>query len=109
MHVFPADDVRRVFCVTRFNRGTVFLDGHGTPQSRFFPPVVAFFPLSVARCFAARASFLQLSLRCGAAAAGYGVIAGRSQREVRVLATVTPFYALGHGLGMWRGAFELLR
>ena len=40
---------------------------------------------------------------------GYGVRAGRSPREVRVLATVTPIYALGHGLGMWRGLAELLR
>jgi hypothetical protein len=26
-----------------------------------------------------------------------------------VLATVTPVYAVGHGVGMWRGVFELLR
>ena len=31
------------------------------------------------------------------------------RREIALLATVTPLYALGHGIGMWRGAFELLR
>jgi glycosyltransferase involved in cell wall biosynthesis len=90
------------------HRGTVFVDGHGTPDSRFFPAVVAFYPLSVALLRHAR--FIPAALAaCGAAAAGYGACAGRSKREVRVLATITPLYALGHGLGMWRGAFELLR
>jgi glycosyltransferase involved in cell wall biosynthesis len=90
------------------HRGTVFLDGHGTPESRFFPAVVAFFPLSAALLLRPRLIPGAL-LACGAAAAGYGVLAGRSKREVEVLATVTPLYALAHGLGMWRGAFELLR
>jgi glycosyltransferase involved in cell wall biosynthesis len=90
------------------HRGTVFLDGHGTPESRFFPAVVAFFPLSVALLLRPRLIPGAL-VACAAAAAGYGAFAGRSEREVRVLATVTPLYALGHGLGMWRGAFELLR
>src|SRR5215210_949572 len=30
------------------HRGTVFLDGHGTQESRFFPAVVAFFPATAA-------------------------------------------------------------
>jgi glycosyltransferase involved in cell wall biosynthesis len=91
-----------------FHRGTVFVDGHGTPDSRFFPAVVAFFPLSAA--LALRPRLLPLALAaCGAAAAAYGVYAGRSRREVAVLATVTPVYAAGHGAGMWRGLLELLR
>jgi glycosyltransferase involved in cell wall biosynthesis len=90
------------------HRGTVFLDGHSTPESRFFPVVVAFFPLSVALLRRPRLIPPALAA-CGGAAAGYGAFAGRSKREVRVLATVTPLYALGHALGMWRGAFELLR
>jgi glycosyltransferase involved in cell wall biosynthesis len=90
------------------HRGTVFLDGHATPESRFFPAVVTFFPLSVA--LLRRPRLIPAALvACGAAAAGYGVLAGRSPREVRVLATVTPLYALGHGIGMWRGVLELLR
>lgn len=90
------------------HRGTVFLDGHGTPESRFYPAVVAFFPLSAA--LASRPRLVPLALAaCGAAAAAYGVRAGRSRREVTVLATVTPVYAAGHAAGMWRGLFELLR
>jgi glycosyltransferase involved in cell wall biosynthesis len=94
------------------HRGTVFLDGHGTPESRFFPVVAAFFPLSAALALASlrRPAVAPASLvACGLAAAAYGVEAGRSPREVQVLATVTPIYAVGHGLGMWRGLFELLR
>jgi len=94
------------------HRGTVFLDGHGTPESRFFPVVAAFFPLSAALALAAlrHPRLVPAALAaCGAAAAAYGAHAGRSGRDVQVLATVTPVYAVGHGIGMWRGAFELLR
>jgi len=94
------------------HRGTVFLDGHATPESRFFPAVAAFFPLSAALALAAlrRPGVVPASLAaCGLAAAAYGLQAGRSRRELAVLATVTPLYAVGHGVGMWRGVFELLR
>jgi len=90
------------------HRGTVFLDGHGTPESRFFPAVVTFFPLSLA--LLRRPSLIPAALAgAGAAAAAYGVYAGRPRRDVAVLATVTPVYALGHAIGMWRGVVELLR
>lgn len=93
-------------------RGAVFLDGHGTPASRFFPAVVVFFPVSAALLVGAMrrpALVPAAAIGCGLAAAAYGAYAGRSRREVGVLASVTPLYALGHGLGMWRGAVELLR
>jgi glycosyltransferase involved in cell wall biosynthesis len=94
------------------HRGTVFVDGHGTRSSRFFPAAVAFFPLSAALTIAAlrRPALAPAALvGSGVAAAAYGLHAGRSRREVAVLATVTPLYAIGHAFGMWRGAFELLR
>jgi glycosyltransferase involved in cell wall biosynthesis len=94
------------------HRGAVFVDGHGTPASRFFPAVVAFFPLSAALAVGAarRPALLPAAVGAvGVVAAVYGARAGRSRREVAVLATVTPLYALGHGIGMWRGAAELLR
>jgi glycosyltransferase involved in cell wall biosynthesis len=94
------------------HRGMVFLDGHGTPESRFFPAVVAFFPLSAALAAASLRRRLVLPaavVAVGLAAGAVGVRAGRSRREIEVLVTVTPLYAVAHGLGMWRGAFELLR
>jgi glycosyltransferase involved in cell wall biosynthesis len=94
------------------HRGTVFVDGHATTESRFFPAVAAFFPVSAALALAAlrRPAVVPAALAaCGFAAAAYGSHAGRSRRELAVLATVTPLYAVGHGIGMWRGALELLR
>jgi glycosyltransferase involved in cell wall biosynthesis len=90
------------------HRGTVFLDGHGTPESRFFPAVVAFFPLSLV--LLRRPSLIPAALvAAGAAAAAYAASAGRPRRDVEVLAAVTPVYVLGHAIGMWRGVIELLR
>jgi glycosyltransferase involved in cell wall biosynthesis len=90
------------------HRGTVFLDGHGTPESRFFPAAVAFFPLSV--LLLRRPALLAAALASsGLAASAYAAAAGRPSRDLRTLALVTPLYALGHGIGMWRGALELLR
>jgi glycosyltransferase involved in cell wall biosynthesis len=93
-------------------RGIVFVDGHGRPESRFFPVVVAFFPLSAALAAAALrrpAVAPAAAVVCGVAAAAYGARARRSLEEIRALALVTPVYALGHGLGMWRGLGELVR
>ena len=93
-------------------RGAVFVDGHGTPGSRFFPAVVAFFPASAVLVAAAarRPAVAPAALAAaGVAAAAYGVRAGRSRREVRALALVTPVYAVAHGLGMWRGLAEIVR
>jgi glycosyltransferase involved in cell wall biosynthesis len=93
-------------------RGAVFVDGHGRPESRFFPVVVAFFPLSAALVVAAarRPSVAPAAaVASGLAAAAYGARAGRSRDEIRALALVTPVYAAGHGLGMWRGLAELVR
>jgi glycosyltransferase involved in cell wall biosynthesis len=94
------------------HRGTVFLDGHGTRESRFFPLVVAFFPLStlfvvtaLRRPAAAPAALAAVGLVAGL----YGHRAGRSRREVQTLLVVTPVYAVGHGLGMWRGLGKLAR
>jgi glycosyltransferase involved in cell wall biosynthesis len=93
-------------------RGVVFVDGHGTPESRFFPHVVAFFPLSAALVATALRRPLVAPVAvaaCGLAAAAYGAQAGRSRRELATLAVATPLYAVGHGLGMWRGLAELVR
>jgi hypothetical protein len=94
------------------HRGVVFLDGHGTPASRFYPATVAFFPVSAALALASlrRPRVVPAAvLACGAGAALYGLYAGRPLRDVRTLALVTPLYAIGHGIGMWRGLAELGR
>jgi glycosyltransferase involved in cell wall biosynthesis len=89
-----------------FHRGVVFLDGHGRPESAYFPAVVAFYPLSAACVVAAlrrpRAAPL-LAAATGLAAAGAGALRGRSASEIRALGLLAPLYACAHGAGMWRG------
>lgn len=113
IHVSPSFSCRYLprrrlsaFLRHSLRRGVVFVDGHGTPASRFFPAVVAFYPASALLALAvARRPRLApaLVLATGLAAALYGVRARRSADEVRALALVTPLYALAHGLGMWKG------
>ena len=95
------------------HRGVVFVDGHGRVESRFFPAVVAFYPLSAAALFAARRRPLVVPVVaasiCSGIAGGLGVRAGRSRRELRALVLVTPVYALAHGVGMWKGLGLLTR
>jgi glycosyltransferase involved in cell wall biosynthesis len=89
-----------------FHRGTVFLDGHGRAESRFFPAVVAFFPTSACLAFlAARRPSLAPALGLGVAAAAAGVarVEGRTTFESASFAALAPVYAAAHGAGMWRG------
>lgn len=107
----PREDVE-AFLRHAFHRGIVFVDGHATPESRFFPFVAAFFPISAGVVLAAvrRPTVAPLALAAtSVAAAALGVHAGRPKRDVYALALVTPLYALGHGAGMWRGLLELVR
>jgi glycosyltransferase involved in cell wall biosynthesis len=94
------------------HRGSVFLDGHGRPDSRFFPGVVGFFPASVALGLAVvrRPVLLPaVAVTFAAAAAVAAAAAGRSAFETRAFALVAPVYAVAHGVGMWRGLGMLLR
>ena len=88
------------------HRGVVFVDGHGRRDSRYFPVAVAFYPLSAGLVVVAlrRPSVLPAAaVACGLGAAALGVRTGRSGREIRALGLVTPMYAVGHALGMWKG------
>jgi glycosyltransferase involved in cell wall biosynthesis len=87
-------------------RGSTFVDGHGRPESRFFPVAVAFFPVSagLAVLTARRPSLLPaLALGTSVAAACVATTARRSRFEVISFALLVPPYAVAHGLGMWRG------
>jgi Glycosyl transferase family 2 len=88
------------------HRGVVFVDGHGRPESRFFPVAVAFFPVSAAFAFLSLKKPVLIpatAALCSVAAATVGLRARRTPHEIRTLALVTPVYAFGHGVGMWMG------
>lgn len=90
------------------HRGVVFVDGHGRKESRFFPIVVAFFPVSAALTAAAlrRPAVVPITAVGVAAAAALAATRRRDrpQRETLAFAALAPIYAVAHGLGMWRGA-----
>jgi glycosyltransferase involved in cell wall biosynthesis len=101
----------RAFLRHSYHRGLVFLDGHGRRESRFFPVVVAFFPMSAALALLAprKPSVIPLAgLSVSLVAATLGVARRRSPFEVASLALLAPVYALAHGLGMWRGLLMIL-
>jgi glycosyltransferase involved in cell wall biosynthesis len=89
-----------------FRRGTVFLDGHGRRQSRFFWAAVAFYPASALLAVAALRRPVMLPAAAAAVsvgAAGLGARRRRSAAEIASLAWLAPLYAAAHGAGMWRG------
>jgi glycosyltransferase involved in cell wall biosynthesis len=96
----------RGFVRHSMHRGVVFLDGHGRPESRFYPVAAAFFPVSALLALTAwrRPSIVLLAaLSTSLAAAAVGVARQRSEEEVAALALLAPVYAIAHGAGMWRG------
>lgn len=96
----------RSFVKHAFHRGAVFVDGHGHRHSRFFPAVVAFFPVSLGLALVAarKPSVAPLTVAATVAATGaIGAVKHRPGREVAALAALMPVYLAAHGIGMWRG------
>lgn len=101
----PRTTLRR-FLTHSVHRGTVFLDGHGRRESRFFPMVVAFFPVTVAVAIASlfRPRALPIALAAtSVAGAAVAASARRSRFEVAVVAGLCPTWATAFGVGLWRG------
>jgi glycosyltransferase involved in cell wall biosynthesis len=93
-------------------RGSTFVDGHGRRESRFFPVVVAFFPVSVVLALAAlrRPGVISAAAAASGLAAGaVATVAHRSRFETLSFAWLVPVYAVGHGIGMWRGLLMIVR
>jgi glycosyltransferase involved in cell wall biosynthesis len=107
---FAADYVPRgtfrTFVRHSLHRGAVFFDGHGRRESRFFPLVLAFFPVSATLTLVSLArprlmplGILSLAVGAGAVAAG----ARRPRGDVAVVALLSPIWAAAFGAGVWRG------
>ena len=95
----------RLFVRHAYHRGTVFVDGHGRRESRFFPLVVGFYPLSFAALLLAVRRPVTVPALAGACSGGAWLLARRTpaRPHAAAFATVAPLYAIAHGLGMWRG------
>jgi glycosyltransferase involved in cell wall biosynthesis len=101
----------RTFIKHSIHRGTVFLDGHGRRESRFFPAVVAFFPVAGALAAASLVRPRLLPAAVASTAIGAGALAAsarRSPREVAVVTALAPVWGAAFGLGLWRGLAMLL-
>ena len=94
-----------------FHRGIVFLDGHGRPESRFFPAVIAFYPISIAMVpFVLRRPKLAVGTLIAGMATLAGVLRlrGFPPDEAASFAALAPLYAVFHGAGMWKGLAMML-
>jgi glycosyltransferase involved in cell wall biosynthesis len=102
----------RAFVGNALYRGSTFLDGHGRRESRFFPLVVGFFPVSagLALLIVRRpaAAPVLVAVTAGLAAA-VAVRARRPAFEIFSFAALAPLYAVVHGAGMWRALGALTR
>lgn len=93
-------------------RGGTFLDGHGRSESRFFPVVVGFYPLSTALALLVFRRPALLPVLVLASVAAGGAVASRARRpafETLSFGALLPVYAVAHGAGMWRGLALLVR
>jgi Glycosyl transferase family 2 len=105
----PRTTLRR-FLANAVYRGSTFVDGHGRPDSRFFPLVVTFFPVSAATAvFALRrpATLMPGAIAVSALASAIALAKRRPLNEVIALAWLSPPYVVAHGLGMWRAAWSV--
>lgn len=90
------------------HRGTVFYDGFSRPETRFFPAVVAAFPVSAGGVVVAirrpGLALMSISAVAGCAAA-FARRLGRPGPEIRAFAGLTPPFAVAFSAGIWRGAW----
>jgi glycosyltransferase involved in cell wall biosynthesis len=102
----------RAFLRQATYRGATFLDGHGRRESRFYPLVVAFYPLSIALGVLALRRPLALPVvlvGIMGAAAALSAKARRPLFETASFAVLSPIYAIAHGAGMWRAIGALAK
>jgi len=102
----------RAFVGNALYRGSTFLDGHGRRESRFFPLVVGFFPVSAGLALLIlrrpAAAPVLVAITAGLAAT-VAVRARRPAFETLSFAMLAPLYAAAHGAGMWRALGVLAR
>jgi glycosyltransferase involved in cell wall biosynthesis len=100
----------RAFLGNALYRGSTFLYGHGKRESRFFPIVVGFFPVSAGLVVLILRRPAVAPVLAGVTAALAATVALRARRsafETLSFAALAPLYAAAHGAGMWR-AFAAL-
>ncbi|MGZ4410872.1 MAG: glycosyltransferase family 2 protein [Gaiellaceae bacterium] len=103
---YQARSSPRAFLRFAFDRGVHFPDSYGRPGSRFFPAVVAFYPLSAAAVAASSRRRWLIPAAGAAVVLATALVAGAKRKdtfETCSFAALAPVYALAHGAGMWYG------
>lgn len=104
-------DAFRPFVRHAYHRGIHFPDSFG-PGTRFFPIVVAFYPVSAALgLLALRRPRLAAKLGLAAPAAAGAITFGvrRSIRDAATLGWLAPLFTVIYGAGIWRGLWLIVR
>jgi glycosyltransferase involved in cell wall biosynthesis len=108
---YSAHEGYRAFMHNVFHRGKTFVDSYGRPGSRFFPLVVAYFPISL---LAAVTAVRRPRLAVGAAAAtpvAFAAVAAGLRREradVVAASWVGPNWLAAMCVGLWYGLWLAL-
>lgn len=87
------------------HRGVFFVDGFLRPGTRFFVPLLAVIPgsLAVGVWLARRPRWLPALGAIPAAAAAMSIVRGRNGRDTRIVAALSLPWALSFIAGIWRG------
>ncbi len=109
---YVAHEGYRAFMHNVFHRGKTFVDSYGRPGTRFFPLVVAYFPLSLlAAVIAVRRP--RLALKAAAATpVGFALAATavrRDRDDIMTVAWVGPNWLAAMCAGLWYGLGLALR
>jgi glycosyltransferase involved in cell wall biosynthesis len=108
---YSAHEGYRAFMHNVFHRGKTFVDSYGRPGARFFPLVVAYFPISL---LAAVIAVRRPRLAAGAAAAtpvAFAAAAAALRREradVAAVSWVGPNWLAAMSVGLWYGLWLAL-
>jgi glycosyltransferase involved in cell wall biosynthesis len=109
---YAAHEGYRAFMHNVFHRGKTFVDSYGRPGDRFFPLVLAYFPLSLLAAVAALRR-PRLALRAAAAAPlPFAAAAAALRRDRATLAAavwVGPNWLAAMCVGLWYGLWLALR
>ncbi len=110
--VYTAHEGYRAFMHNVFHRGKTFVDSYGRPGTRFFPLVVAYFPLSLLAVLVALRRPRTAVKAVAATPVGFAAVAAalrRSREDIVVVSWIGPNWLAAMCVGLWYGLWLALR
>lgn len=109
--IYASHDTYRAFMYNVFHRGKTFVDSYGRPGTRFFPLVLAYFPLSLLAALAGLRHprpALRVALGTPLPFAAAAAALRRDRATVASLAWVGPNWLAAMCAGLWYGLWLAL-